>query len=342
MSVHSSNSYLSLSQMQDNATYIFSYLSSKGWSKNAICGMLGNMQIESTINPGIWQNLDEGNTSLGVGLIQWTPATKLIDWCESEGLVYSEMDSNLKRILYEVENNIQWIATSEYNFSFKEFTTSTKTPSYLASAFLKNYERAGVEVESERQENAVYWYNYLGDYSGNSQIIEDAINWAVSIANDDSHGYDQNNRWGPDYDCSSLIIQAFENAGCPVKTNGATYTGNMQSVFSETGFQVLTYTGNDSLIRGDVLLRDGHTALYMGNGQVVSAHINENGETTGGTSGDQTGQEIDVSSYISTNWEVVLRLPTNITPVTPSGSSSSKKNKFNFILFNHRRRGIYG
>ena len=32
---------------------------------------------------------------------------------------------------------------------------------------------------------------------------EKAVTWAIEIANDPAHGYDQDNRWGPDYDCSS-------------------------------------------------------------------------------------------------------------------------------------------
>ena len=32
---------------------------------------------------------------------------------------------------------------------------------------------------------------------------EKAVTWAIKIANDPAHGYDQDNRWGPDYDCSS-------------------------------------------------------------------------------------------------------------------------------------------
>ena len=54
-------------------------------------------------------------------------------------------------------------------------------------------------------------------------VIESAVNWAVKIANDNSHGYDQNNRWGPNYDCSSLVISAFEQAGCKVKSGGASF-----------------------------------------------------------------------------------------------------------------------
>lgn len=53
MGVTSGNFYLNMPQMTENAKHIMSYLLDKGWTKNAICGMLGNMQTESTINPGI-------------------------------------------------------------------------------------------------------------------------------------------------------------------------------------------------------------------------------------------------------------------------------------------------
>ncbi len=63
-----------------------------------------------------------------------------------------------------------------------------------------------------------------------SPVVESAISWALSIANDNSHGYSQRSRWGPDYDCSSLVIAAFKNAGVNVGT--ATYTRNMRSQFT--------------------------------------------------------------------------------------------------------------
>ena len=44
-------------------------------------------------------------------------------------------------------------------------------------------------------------------------VIESAAAYAQNIAADDSHGYDQAGRWGPDYDCSSLVISAFRKAG---------------------------------------------------------------------------------------------------------------------------------
>lgn len=164
------NKWLSLEEMKLNATYIYNYCSARGWTMNAICGMLGNLQRESTINPGIWQNLDEGNTSLGFGLVQWTPASNYLNWCNSKVpvLIPGEMDSNLARIDYEIyedmihPNSVQWRSTPDYPISFNQFILSNGSLEYTTTAFLKNYERAGVEALDERIANAYYWFNYLG------------------------------------------------------------------------------------------------------------------------------------------------------------------------------------
>lgn len=144
--------------------------------------------------------------------------------------------------------------------------------------------------------------------------IENAVNWMISTANNNIHGYDQKFRWGQygDYDCSSAVITAWENAGVPVKTNGATYTGNMYSVFKKCGFIDVTRsidraTGR-GIQRGDVLLnRMNHTAMSIGNNQIVQASINEKGTVTGGKPGDQTGKEFYIRSYYNYPWDHVLR-----------------------------------
>lgn len=142
--------------------------------------------------------------------------------------------------------------------------------------------------------------------------IENAVKWAIGIAEDNTHGYDQGNRWGMDYDCSGLVITAFEKAGVPVKTKGATYTGNMLAVFKKCGFEDVTSSVNLStgagLKRGDVLLKSGsHTAIYIGDGKLVHASINEKGKALGGEVGDQTGKEICTRSYYNKPWGNILR-----------------------------------
>ena len=143
--------------------------------------------------------------------------------------------------------------------------------------------------------------------------VEKAVKWAIEIANDNSHGYDQGSRWGnPDYDCSSLVISAFEQAGIKLKSAGATYTGNMYGCATSIGFSDVTgstdLSSGSGMKRGDILLNQAnHTAMYIGDGQIVQASCNENGDITGGQSGDQTGSEIAVRSYYNYPWDNVLR-----------------------------------
>ena len=146
------------------------------------------------------------------------------------------------------------------------------------------------------------------------QRIDKAINWMEDTARDDRHGYCQYHRWGEDgdYDWSSAVITAWEQAGVPVKSKGATYTGNMLSVFTANGFVDVTAQVNRStgagLKRGDVLLNTvHHTAMYCGDGKEVEASINEKGTAHGGTPGDQTGKEFLIRTYRNYPWTNVLR-----------------------------------
>lgn len=140
-------------------------------------------------------------------------------------------------------------------------------------------------------------------------IIEKAVNWIIGIANDNAHGYDQGSRWSPDYDCSSLVISAWKQAGVNLT---CTYTGNMYANMMNKGFSDITSQVNlatgSGLARGDVLLNvANHTAMYIGNGQICEATGNEKGGITGGQTGDQTGREICINSYRNYPWNYVLR-----------------------------------
>ena len=89
-------------------------------------------------------------------------------------------------------------------------------------------------------------------------VIEEAVAWAIETANDQSHGYSQADRWGPDYDCSSFVISAFEQAGVSLREAGASYTGNMRGPMIACGFVDVTYSiglaSGYGLQPGDVLL----------------------------------------------------------------------------------------
>ena len=160
------------------------------------------------------------------------------------------------------------------------------------------------------------WYTTDGsgvlDAAGSSSIlVERYVQWAIDIANDNSHGYTQDlqRRWGYlDYDCSSLVISAVRSVG--LKTGAAAWTGNMRSELTKYGF--VWHWGTSDLKRGDILLVHAswrqHTEIYIGKGMTVGAHIAETGGIYG-VGGDQTGHEIDVGPYDSSvGWEGYLRL----------------------------------
>lgn len=172
---------------------------------------------------------------------------------------------------------------------------------------------------TDRQKAVINMIHTYADSTNKEEDVEmtkteKAIRQMETWAKDDSHGYDQDYRWGEkgDYDCSSAVIQAWQNAGVPVKSGGATYTGDMKNVFLKNGFRDITASVNrgtgTGLKRGDVLLNEAHhVAMYCGNGKEVEASINEKGTAHGGQPGDQTGKEFLVRSYRNYPWDCVLR-----------------------------------
>lgn len=151
----------------NNCRVFWSYFKAKGWSLNAVCGILGNAWYESTVNPNRWQGDDPWHQPpdrWGFGLVQWTPYTKIISWLEQQvGLndVSKFGQAECDRIQWEMENNQQWIATSAYPESFRAYSTTTKDPYTCAIEFLANYERPYDPNQPERGTKAQELYEYL-------------------------------------------------------------------------------------------------------------------------------------------------------------------------------------
>lgn len=139
--------------------------------------------------------------------------------------------------------------------------------------------------------------------------ISKAVQLIEQIATDNSHGYLWGG-WGPDFDCGHLIIHVLEESGIPVKTAGASYTGNMRRVFLSCGAKDVTAQVNlktgAGMKAGDVLVNEAnHAAMYVGNGRIVQARSNFDGKT-----GDSSGQEIREQNYYNYSpggWDCVLR-----------------------------------
>ena len=137
----------------NNAKQIYKFFINKGWTRNAICGMLGNMWAES----GIVADIDEKSGGGGYGLVQWTPKRHLTDWANKNGLNYRTVDTQCRRIQWELENGEQFYKTTEFPLTFKQFVKSTESVSYLAKVFVRNYERPRSPNYEKRAQYANEW-----------------------------------------------------------------------------------------------------------------------------------------------------------------------------------------
>lgn len=134
--------------------------------------------------------------------------------------------------------------------------------------------------------------------------IYKAVDFMIRMANDNTHGYDQSNRNGPDYDCSSLVATALHNAGFPVKPSS--WTGNLEEQLRKCGFDDCS----KPWLAGDIHLSTmNHVNMSINELQIAEATINEKGTVSGGQTGDQTGNEIRIGDYYEYDggWDVHLR-----------------------------------
>lgn len=179
----------------NNAYCIAMYLMAEGWCLEAICGMLGNIQGEGMTQPGWWQSNNYGVLTTGYGLVQWTPATKYINWAAEQwgtddpwGPYYYSGWYECYRIAMECAQRLggQWIATQTYNFSFTDYARGInfegfdqyERVEYAASAFMYNYERpASYGSESQRRARAYAWLRRFQqiwpDYATTTDHIRD-------------------------------------------------------------------------------------------------------------------------------------------------------------------------
>lgn len=163
----SGNRYLSQTETDNNAVLILDYFRMQGWTMQAICAMLGNMQAESGCNPGIWESLQPYQG--GYGLTQWTPYIKYSGWYgtgwEDNG------PGECSRIIYEStippgDPDSQWFRNNELGIdppiTFEQFTTSTLPLNDLTNYWLWFYEHPddpGPITQAVRQVYANRFWN---------------------------------------------------------------------------------------------------------------------------------------------------------------------------------------
>lgn len=167
------------------------------------------------------------------------------------------------------------------------------------------------------------------------QIIDAAVEFAVKIANDNTHGYSQKvrslyNYTNPtSFDCSSLVCTAFQYAFdkygiTPTpKSCGCTYTGNMLYLL-KCGFEIVAtnQTAHSQMKKGDIELNvNYHTALATDSNNIVHARSSEGTSDTK----DNSGNEIRTQAWYlySKGWTHRLRFTGKGLSMVSGSSSTS-------------------
>lgn len=162
----SGNRFLNQSEIDNNAIKFYYTMTRLGCSYNAILGMLANLRVESTINPGIWENLSPYNG--GYGLVQWTPYTKYSNWAGSNW--ENNGQKECERIIYEARNNLQWFSNPNAGdigyptnppITLNEFLTSNLPPNVLADYWTLYYEHPREDLLPQRQQDNISYVNYF-------------------------------------------------------------------------------------------------------------------------------------------------------------------------------------
>ena len=228
---------------------------------------------------------------------------------EAEEIEVEVIGSLDYRVGWGVHVKVEWLPTGyedcfmyvrDVKHTWKNDNTFTSTLTLTPSRVMDMHEWEETPTNNKDDES-----------NGNGgKVIESAVNWAMAIAADDTHGYHYGG-WGPDYDCAHFVISAFEQAGVQLKENGAGDTTSLKQACLKCGFEVVDdwedKNTSAGLERGDILLNEIHHAcLYIGGGQVVNASQDKDG----GKTGDTTGEEIRIQQfypYKPDGWDLALR-----------------------------------
>lgn len=173
------DTYLTQAHREENAQLVYNFLRGLGWTKNSVCAIIGNMDVESSVNPALIEGRHYPNlitnqeclnlTSTGVGMVQWTGRTdtppagqKLASYAIRHNKNWYDGELQCERLKAEYDGDFQFEhgRVDGVEWDWESFVVSTETPEQLAKVFQYLYENGGSDTLL-RQQKARYYFDTL-------------------------------------------------------------------------------------------------------------------------------------------------------------------------------------
>lgn len=282
-----------------------------GYSDISAAGAMGNIHYESgSFDPTA---IEHGYTETtgGIGICQWTNNkrgaagrnTSLRNYASSKGTTWKDETIQVEFLRgeltkgggadgyasYQLMNTTSFYGSSLACASAWESATTVED---ATKAFCYSFERPGKPyAQSSMATRISYAKQYYDMYSGmeapkeinttltgdNKVKMQSLISEAVRIANDDRYKYSQDFRESEYYyDCSSFVSRLYTQFFAISRLDSGSAGRGTDNIRANCKSQY-TQVSMNSLQPGDILWRDGHVALYIGNNQTAEAASTKTG-----------------------------------------------------------------
>lgn len=279
------------SSVQENVWYA---LKSAGFSDIATAAVMGNIQVESGFDSAIIEH----GSGAGFGLCQWTGGrrTALENYASSIGVEPSNLKVQLDFLLAELTPgggangyaSYQLGGTSSNRYDGNGYRYSdwkdSSSVSQATVAFMALFERPSYKSSVNHMSDRIsYAESFYAEYSGrtvpegydkigiinlsseNYGKMLNMLSEAIRICDDNRYTYSQDNRYGEyQFDCSSFVYRLYQQyfgISIPTTTSG----------YSTSSPNCIGAINSVELQPGDVLWRNGHVEIYLGNGLTAGA-----------------------------------------------------------------------
>lgn len=279
-SVNNNNSDYSGRYSGTNQEIVWQFFTNNGFSKETTAGIMGNIEHES----GFITDKIEAGSGIGFGIIQWsyTRRDALEARAAKDNRDVNDLHFQLEYCLEEMSSGDYWMANNgysfaPYNYPYNEFITKNDIE-WSTNAFCWMFERPDETVAriDKRISAANEYYNEFKDATFSSGTYTgDATGLAKALIQEcykyEGLGYSQQVRYGPTYDCSSLMEVIYRDVA---GVNLGTWTGEQVSKHNDPSFGIKVSVADAR--PGDLFYYfEGstsiHVSMHVGNGAIFHA-----------------------------------------------------------------------